>query len=49
MPEVNWRGQPAHFVNNVEWPTRADNDDEDGTGTVIFGNQPEGGYFRSAA
>lgn len=46
MPEVNWRGQPAHFVGNVEWPTRADNDDEDGTGTVIFGNQPEGGYFQ---
>ena len=46
MPEVNWRGQPAHFVGNVEWPTRADNDDEDATGTVIFGNQPEGGYFQ---
>jgi hypothetical protein len=33
-------------VNDVEWPTRADPDDEHGTGTVIFGKQPEGGYFQ---
>jgi hypothetical protein len=45
MPGVEARGEPTYFVNNVERPTRAD-PDEYGTGTVIFGNQPGGGYFQ---
>jgi hypothetical protein len=46
MPGVEAPGEPTYFVNDVEWPTRADPDDEHGTGTVIFGKQPEGGYFQ---
>jgi hypothetical protein len=45
MPGVEARGEPTYFVNDVEWPTRAD-PDEHGAGTVSFGNQPGGGYFQ---
>jgi hypothetical protein len=45
MPKDYSNDQPASFVNDVEWPIRADPDDEHGTGTVIFGEAHGSGTF----
>ena len=41
---VSLGDEPAYWVDGVQWPTRAD-PDEEGTGTVLFGKLPEGGHF----